>query len=861
MPLPAGLSGLSTAEALRRLKIFGPNRIGATSSGTRLKRWLWTLADPMASMLAVGGAVYLALGERREGTVLLLAVLPVLGIDVMMEMRSRRALKSLALAVAPTARVIRDGAEQALPTGNLVLGDLLAVGEGDILHADAAVRWAANLSVDESHLSGESEPQLKSATITGAGSLFAGSTVITGHGYAEVTATGQQTRYGRLARLAQAAQSGQTPLQQKIGRMTARFLAVAVVAATVIFLLRWSRGEALNQTFLYAISVAMSAIPEEFLLVFTLLLSVCAWRLTRRRVLVRRLSSVETLGSTTVICLDKTGTLTRGIFLLQVHLVLDSALSEQALLEAAVLACEPHPADPMEQAILTHCQEHGIDVPRLQQEWILATDYPFDPVGKHMSHVWRRADESVEPRARIVAKGALEGILAHCRLEAGEYERAEAANAKLAAAGMRVLAIAGRGARPRDSEAPADSFSGIREEDERELKLHGLMGFQDPLRPEVAAAIAECQTAGIKLKLVTGDHLLTAHAVAEAAGIAHSDDAILTADAIEGQSGDRLRAIVQRTAIFGRAQPEQKFAIVEALREAGEIVAMTGDGVNDAPALRRAHIGVSMGQRGTEVAREASDLVLLDDDFSALVVAICEGRRVFADIQRAFLYLLGFKTMVVGLALTVPLLGLPILLLPVDLVWLELIVHPVSALVFDSGSGSTVLMHGPPRDPRAPIIPFWPGLRSAISGALLTAGALGLYYLRLTDGESYARAVAMTVVLAGSLLLVGIELSGNPARAKSRIPLGLRFWTVCVPIAASLPLFMAISPAAKLLGIEWIRPLDFAAAMLVAVLAVGWQAIVSLIRSNSIRRASPQPGLQNESGVPSRDSASSPGLQ
>ena len=833
--LPAGLTGLTTSEALRRLEVFGPNQIGAPSSVARLKRWLWMLADPMALMLAVGGIAYTALGDRREGAVLLLAVLPVLGIDVLMEMRSRRALRNLALAAAPKVRVFRDGRECDLPTEELVPGDLLLLEEGDILHADAAVRWSANLAVDESQLTSEAEPQSKADGIPGADRVFAGSRVMTGHGFVEIAATGERTRYGKLARLAQEGASGATPLQQKIGRMTARLLAAALFVAAAVFLIRMVQGERLEHSLLYAISLAMSAVPEEFLLVFTLLLGVCAWRLSRYNVLVRRLTSVETLGSTTEICLDKTGTLTRATFSLQVHLVLDPAMTEQGLLEAAVLACEPHPADALEQAILHHCQEHGIDVERLHEQWSLVFDYPFDPAGKHMSHVWGSDHGSASgARSRIVAKGALEGVLAHCRLGPGERERADAANAKLAAAGMRVLAVASRwGAPPAESGNPRGGFSGVREQDERDLVLHGLVGFQDPLRPEVSAAVRECQDAGIKLKLVTGDHLMTAHAVAEAAGIAHRDDRIQTADVIDSLSGKPLRDLIANTAIFARAQPEQKFAIVDSLRAAGEIVAMTGDGINDAPALRRANIGVSMGQRGTAVAREASDLVLLDDNFSSLVVAIREGRRVFADIQRAFLYLAGFKTMVVGIALSAPVLGMPILLLPVDLVWLELIVHPVSALAFDSGTGSAALMHSPPRDPNAPIIPFWAGLRSVISGALLALGALWLYFSRLGYGETYARGAAMTVVVAGSILLAAVEMLHDPARSKLRIPFGPRFWLVCTPVAASLPLFMVAGPAATLLGIRWIRPSDFAIALSIALVAVGWRAVVPVTKSRA----------------------------
>ncbi len=720
---------------------------------------------------------------------------------------------------------MRDSIEREVPAEELVPGDLIFVAEGDVVHADAQLLQAANLTVDESHLTGEAEPQARTPDLPMAAELWAGSRILTGHGYARVSATGERTRYGQLARLTRQSAAEITPLQQKIARMTARFFAAALAAAAAVFAFRLWRGQRLDQSFLYAISVAMSAVPEEFLLVFTVFLSVSAWRLSRHKVLVRRLTSVETLGSTTQICLDKTGTLTRGTFTLQTHLVLDPECGEHGLLEAAVLACEIHPGDPMEQAILLHCQEHGIDVPQLHQKWLLALDYPFDPIGKHMSHVWKYRNGRPPSGAgsRIVAKGALEGILAHCRIDPEQRNRAEAANREMAAAGIRVLAVASRWGEPQQGGDSLDGFTGTREQDERELTLHGLIGFQDPLRPEVGAAVRECQQAGIRLKLVTGDHLLTAHAVAEAAGIAHQDDRIETADAIEGLSGKQLQDLVERTAIFARARPEQKFAIVDALRAAGEIVAMTGDGINDAPALRRAHIGVSMGRRGTAVAREAADLVLLDDNFSSLVAAIREGRRVFADLQSAFLYLVAFKTMVVAVALSTPLLGMPILLLPVNLVWLELIVHPVSALVFDSGRGCAALMSRPPRALAAAVIPLRSGLIAALSGALVACGALMLYHYRLDYGEAYARTIALTTIVAGSIVLTAAELARDRARSASRIPLGLRFWIVSALVAASLPLLISIPSAADLLGIKWVQPRDFVLALLIALAATGWR--------------------------------------
>ncbi len=601
-----------------------------------------------------------------------------------------------------------------------------------------------------------------------------------------------------------------------------------MVSAAIFALGLW-KGMPPNQAFLYAITIAMSAVSEEFLLVLSLFLSIGAWRLSRAGVLVRRLASVETLGSTTVICLDKTGTLTTGSYAMAVHLPLRDDFPNPALLVAAVLACEPRAADSMERAIIEHCGKHRVDADELHSQWQLIHDYPFDIVGKHMSHVWARRDGE---EACIVAKGALEGILEHCAITHADLARAQAANVEMAGQGMRVLAVAGRfvsglgrGANSdRDLGMSDAGFSGLREQDESGLTLYGLLGFHDPLRPEVPAAVAACQAAGIKLKLITGDHALTAHAVAEAAGIAHNDEEIVTGTELDAMTSQRFTEVAGRSSIFARIRPEQKFAIVDALVRGGEIVAMTGDGINDAPALRRAHIGVAMGRRGTEVARAAADLVLLEDNFGALVAAVGEGRRVFTNIQHAFRYLVAFKFMIVGLALSAPLLGMPILMLPVDLVWLELIIHPVSALAFEGRQEAEDVMRRLPRDPAAPIIAAIPALRSALCGALLTIAALGLYATRLFQGVAYARGAAMAVVVTGSLILVWAEIAGERRWWNIPVPRTARFWSVCAAVAVSLPLFMNVRPLATLLGIGAISGSDWAAVAMLSVAAVGWRA-------------------------------------
>jgi Ca2+-transporting ATPase len=475
----------------------------------------------------------------------------------------------------------------------------------------------------------------------------------------------------------------------------------------------------------------------------------------------------------------------------------------------------------MEKKILAHCKEHGIDVDALHSRWRLVHDYAFDPVGKHMSHVWSSRERSHDGTSqRIVAKGALEGVAEHCNLRDPDLARAERANAEMAGRGMRVLAVAGR-------DAALGGFTGVRASDESGLRLFGLLGFRDPLRPAVPDAVAQCQRAGVKLKLITGDHSLTAHAIADAAGIAHSDDGIVTGPQLDSADKAAFDRLVRACSIFARIRPEQKYAIVDALRRAGEVVAMTGDGINDAPALRRADIGVAMGQRGTEVARAAADIVLLKDDFSAMVATIREGRILLDNIQRAFLYLVGFKVMLVSLTLLAPLLGLPMLLLPVNLVWLEMIVHPVSALAFEGEPALDDVMRRPPRAPASPIVEGPAAIRAALSGVLLTVVALALFASRLTAGENYARSVAMVVVVTGSLFLVWAEYAGTRRWWRVRAPEQRRFWVVIFGVAISLPTFMLVSPLASLLMVRPITPADWWIAISGAVIAVSWRALGS----------------------------------
>ncbi|HUJ29003.1 MAG TPA: HAD-IC family P-type ATPase [Myxococcales bacterium] len=796
-PPAAAPHGLSRAEAARRLAYEGPNRLVQRERLRTLTALLAALADPMALMLAVAGTVYFLLGETRDGVVLLFSLVPVLAVDVALDLRSRAALKKLAAAVTPRARVLRDGAEEEVPSEAVVRGDLLLLREGEIVHADGVVRAQANLTLDESQLTGESEPQAKSAGAP----VFAGSLVLGGQGTAEIVATGPRTKFGNIAQMVADAQGTPTPLQRKTARMVHQLgiFALALAAAMAVF--SYHRGEGLGHALLSGISLAMAALPEEFPLVLAIFLSVGAFRLSRAGVLVRRLASVETLGSTTVICTDKTGTLTQGHFGLEELVAF--GVPESALMAVAVRACEREPEDTMDRAIVAKARERHLPVDLLH-EADLPIDYDFDPLEKNMAHVWRE----VSGHLRLAAKGALEGLLPRCSLTPAQRAHAVAEQQRMADAGRRVLAVAEK----------SGHFTGERESDLRDLHLVGLLGFSDPLRPSVPAAIAECQSAGVQVKIVTGDSPVTAHAIAEAAGVVHEHEGGLLTGAELARAGERA---ILAASIYSRVEPGQKYLIVEAHQRAGEVVAMTGDGINDAPALRKADVGVSMGRRGTAVARAAADLILLHDDFGGLVTAVREGRRVFQNLVNSFLYLIAFHVPVIALAVLVPLAGLPPLLLPIHLVWLELIVHPVSALVFEGdpvGDG----MRRPPRSPLAPILPRGRLALSVVTGALLAAAAFWAYAHWLPLGQPAARSVAMVTVVAGGLLIVLAERGARP---------GARLLAVCGPVAASVPLAIYLPPLAAALQLSPPDGAGWATGLLLAALAVGWRPIAKILRA------------------------------
>ena len=812
--------GLTTLEAERRLQQFGPNLLTPRrKGGTTIRTLLKALTDPMALLLMVAAPTYVVLGDTASAAFTAAAILPVAGIDVFLEQRAEGALEQLRELTAPTARAIRDGEERLVPVETLVPGDAIVLEEGDYVPADGELIDGLYISTNESALTGESATVAKSSSGDGeTGLVFAGTYVVAGHGVMHVTSTGLSTRIGQIAHLVAQSSPARTPLQQAVQSLIEKLGALAAVFCIAVVGVQLAYGVSVADALLAGVSLAIVAVPEEYAIVFTLYLALGAWRLSRENSLVRRLVGVETLGSTSVICADKTGTLTMGeLAVTEVVPLRETPDAETALFESAVLACETRPFDPLDLALLTFSDSKGVHV---RDGATLVQDYPFDPTLKYLSHVWQ-----TRGGYRIGAKGALEGILEASHASADTRSVAQSANRELAQQGYRVIAIAG---------GALATSSGSREEDEAALEFLGLIGFVDPVREGVAEALDLCKQAGVRVLMITGDHPITATAVGASLGLSDGDShAVCTGDELDMLTDAELAHRIDETSIFARTRPEQKYRIVQVLRAKGEVVAMTGDGINDAPALRQADVGIAMGRRGTEVAREAATLVLLDDNFATIVTAVREGRRIFDNLRRAFLYLIAFHIPTFVVALAIPLLDRPLLLTPVNLVLLEVILHPIVTFVFVNDPLNPRLMQMPPRPKSEALLRIRDITLPVLTGLSITVGGVGLYLGRLLGGASTeeARATALIMLIVGQVLLVLVLRSPGAA-----------FWrntahNVAVPVsvtgALAVLLAVVLVPGLNdMMGLRSPGLFWWAVAVAVAVLATTWmEPLKSLLAS------------------------------
>ncbi len=835
-------TGLTNAQAQARLAQDGPNALPVSKRRGVLRLLHEIVLEPMFLLLVGCGALYMVLGSTQEALMLLAFVFVVMGISFAQQRRSERSLDALRDLSSPQAQVMRDGQACRIAARDLVPGDLVLLAEGDRVPADLQLLAASNLAIDESLLTGESEPVPKQAGATGdetdaaLSQALSGTLVTRGTGRGLVTATGARSALGRIGGSLAGIVVEATPVQQEMRRIVQRValcgLALAALLALVYGL---TRGDWL-QALLAGITLAMAVLPEELPVVLTLFLGLGAWRLSREHVLARSIPAVELLGAATVLCVDKTGTLTAN------RMTVRRLWSEQAehavaptgpdplqeelhgLLEYAVLASHRRAFDPMETAIGEAGQRLLAGTEHLHADWTLVDDYPLSPALLEMSRVWQSPDQSAR---LIAAKGAPEAIVDLCHLDAERSALIAAQVLALAADGLRVLGVAQAvfGA-PRLPEVQHDF----------DFRFLGLIALEDPVRPEVPQAIADCRAAGIRVVMMTGDHPATALSVARQAGLA-TGASVITGTELAGLSDADLAARLADTHVFCRVQPEQKLRLVRALQARGDVVAMTGDGVNDAPALKAADIGVAMGARGTEVAREAAALVLLKDDFASLVTAVRYGRRVFANLRKAMVFVLAVHVPIVGLSVLPVLFGWPILLMPVHILFLQLIIDPACSVVFEAAPLEPDAMRLPPRRASQRLFDAAVLARGLAQGAGLLllllatyAGARGLMPAD-ADRDGIARALTFTVLVLSNLVLIWCNRSWGRSHWRDGGESDRTLAWIALAAAAVLGIVLALPPVSRLFSFVTPAPgLLLAALGMVALSALWFEAVKGLAR-------------------------------
>ena len=756
---PAGLrsetpGGLTTAEVAERRERDGFNELPGAGRRGLLADIAAILREPMSLLLLVCGGIYLAVGDRQEAFMLLGFVIFIMVLTLFQERKTEHALESLRDLASPRALVIRDGERRRVAGREVVQDDLLVLTEGDRVPADAVIVRASQLAADESLVTGESMPVRKAewdrALPFGRPGgedlpfVYAGTLVTAGTGIARVEATGPRTEIGRIGAAMQTRDAQPTSLQAETRRLVSKLAwiggGLSAVAAIGYGLLEHNAIGGL----LAGLTLAMAILPNEFPVVVTTFLALGAWRLSRRRVLARRIPAVESLGAVTVLCVDKTGTLTANRMTVtrirargesfDLARLRSEALPESMheTVEYSILASHRDPFDPMERAFRELGEGQLAGTEHLHDDWLPVREYPLTRQRLAVVRVWRAPGRS---RHVVAAKGAPEAICGLCRLSAGERAQVDDGVRGLASAGLRVLGVAR--SEVEEAAIPGDPA-------ELRFELVGLVGLADPVREGVPAAVAECHAAGIRVVMITGDYPTTAEAVARQAGI-DARHAITGAE-LAVMSDEELRARVRDTNVFARMLPEQKLRLVDALAASGAIVGMTGDGVNDAPALKAAQIGIAMGTRGTDVAREAASVVLLEDDFAALVHGVRMGRRIIDNLKKALAYIVAVHLPIVGLTLVPIVMRAPLVLMPIHIAFLHMVIDPACSIVFEAQPEEQDVMRRPPRDPRAPMFGRRVFTLSSAQGAAVFVVVLAAYVVGLRLGLAEAKTRALTFV-------------------------------------------------------------------------------------------------------------------
>ena len=832
------ITGLNEHEVAQRLKEEGYNELPSTKKRSVFSIAFEVVREPMFLLLVACGTIYLFMGNVEEALMLLGFVFVIMGITLYQERKTERALEALRDLSSPRALVIREGKQKRIAGREVVRGDILVLKEGDRVPADAVLLSCVNLSIDESLLTGESVPVRKIAgdgimDISRPGGddlpfIYSGTLAVQGQGIAEVKTTGINTEIGKIGKALRILGQEETLLQRETGRLVRNLAIVGLsLCAWVVVIYGFIRGDWLKGL-LAGITLAMATLPEEFPVVLTIFLALGAWRISQKQVLTRRVPAIETLGSATVLCVDKTGTLTQNRMSVSKIFAkgkfLDIGLSKEdmpevfhELVEFSVLASQIDPFDPMEKAIKELGEQHLAKTEHLHQNWTLIHEYPLSKELLSLSRVWKSPGGN---HYVIAAKGAPEAIVDLCHFDGTQTQNLTKHISAMAEEGLRVLGVA---------KASFQETALPGEQHEFKFEFLGLIGLADPVRPTVPGAVRECYTAGIRVVMITGDYPGTAQNIARQIGLI-PNDTFITGFELDNMDDLELRRRIKTVSIFARVVPEQKLRIVNAFKDNGEIVAMTGDGVNDAPALKSAHIGIAMGGRGTDVARESSALVLLDDDFSSIVRAVRIGRRIFDNIKKAIAYIFAIHVPIAGMSLIPVLLNWPLVLLPVHIVFLELIIDPACSVVFEAEPEEAGVMNRPPRNPREPLFSRGTLALSLLQGTSVLVIILAVFGISFYRGlgELEARTLTFTTLITANLGLILTNRSWSRTILSTLRTPNSALWWVLGGAAIFLGLVLYVPFSRNLFRFSALHVLDLAVCLGAGAVSIMWFEILKV---------------------------------
>lgn len=748
-------AGLSDAEVLNIRQKHGYNEIPLSKSRSFFSLLFTVISEPMFILLIAAATIFFLLGEKGDAAILLISVVVVIGITFLQERRSERAIESLRDLSSPRAEVIRNGIKQRIAGRDVVPGDLIILSEGDRVPADARLINNIGLTVDESILTGESLPVVKHVDDLSLNMVYSGTMVVAGTAIARVVHTGSSTEMGKIGKSLVRITDEKSLLELEVNELVKRFAAAGfIVCIVIVVILGKATGQWL-EAFLTGITLSIALLPEEFPVVITLFQALGALRLSKENVLTRQSRAIRTMGAVTVLCADKTGTITMNKMQLRSVSTLDEFADVEekhlpevyhTIIEYGILASRKDPFDPMEKA-LVEASKYSVDPEHFHSDWSFIQEYGLSSKLLSVSHVWKplSSDEYI-----VAAKGAPEAIADLCHLPPDVFSAVDEKVRLLSDRGLRVIGV-----------AKAKFKSGLLPEDQHAFNFEfvGLLGFYDPVRPGVNEAIQQCYRAGVRVIMITGDHVGTAKKIADSIGLKTAG--VVSGDQLNAMNEAEFLRTVLSVNVFARTVPEQKLRIVEALKSHGEVVAMTGDGVNDAPALKSSHIGVAMGSRGSDVAREASDIVLLDDNFNTIVKGIRSGRRIFDNMQKALSFVFAVHIPIAGITLASVFFGWPLVLFPVHVVFLELIIDPTCSVAFEAEAEEEGIMDRPPYGLSEKMFNRKMVMNAFYQGTVASAGIIGIFYFSINKGdtENEARALAFTTMLLMNLALILVNRS------------------------------------------------------------------------------------------------------